>query len=223
MSRRVSGGSAMGLISCPACSRQVSEAAPACPACGHPFAAVQQAATPAAAAPKSPSTTSSTAKGCLAVILLLFVLVVLGKAVGGGDDAPSVGDPGAIAWVATAKANCVRYEEQVNDIKKSEVFRLHQDFPIGQRFTNARGVLKTLRTDHGGDDVAIEVAVAGVEASAATSPDRGTPLYEQVTSLREGQCVIVNGTVVRIASVLERSVMCDLDYAVDFESIAPCN
>jgi predicted amidophosphoribosyltransferase len=29
----------MVLISCPACSRQVSEAAPTCPNCGHPIAA----------------------------------------------------------------------------------------------------------------------------------------------------------------------------------------
>lgn len=28
----------MALISCPACGRQVSEAAPACPGCGHPIA-----------------------------------------------------------------------------------------------------------------------------------------------------------------------------------------
>lgn len=29
----------MALIPCPACDRQVSEAAPACPGCGHPVAA----------------------------------------------------------------------------------------------------------------------------------------------------------------------------------------
>lgn len=29
----------MALIACPACDRQVSEAAPACPGCGHPIAA----------------------------------------------------------------------------------------------------------------------------------------------------------------------------------------
>lgn len=29
----------MALISCPACARQVSEASPTCPGCGHPIAA----------------------------------------------------------------------------------------------------------------------------------------------------------------------------------------
>ena len=29
----------MALISCPTCARQVSEAAPTCPGCGHPIAA----------------------------------------------------------------------------------------------------------------------------------------------------------------------------------------
>ena len=29
----------MALIACPACGRQVSEAAPTCPGCGHPIAA----------------------------------------------------------------------------------------------------------------------------------------------------------------------------------------
>lgn len=28
----------MALIACPACSRQISEAAPTCPGCGHPIA-----------------------------------------------------------------------------------------------------------------------------------------------------------------------------------------
>lgn len=31
----------MALIPCPACARQVSEAAPTCPGCGHPIAAPQ--------------------------------------------------------------------------------------------------------------------------------------------------------------------------------------
>ncbi len=33
----------MALIACPACARQVSEAAPSCPGCGHPIAAPRQA------------------------------------------------------------------------------------------------------------------------------------------------------------------------------------
>jgi len=33
----------MALIPCPACARQVSEAAPTCPGCGHPIAAQRTA------------------------------------------------------------------------------------------------------------------------------------------------------------------------------------
>ena len=31
----------MALIACPACARQVSDAAPTCPGCGHPIAAAR--------------------------------------------------------------------------------------------------------------------------------------------------------------------------------------
>lgn len=35
----------MALIACPACSRQVSEAAVACPGCGHPIAGEREGGT----------------------------------------------------------------------------------------------------------------------------------------------------------------------------------
>ena len=37
----------MALINCPACRREISEAAPSCPGCGHPRAATQLPNSPA--------------------------------------------------------------------------------------------------------------------------------------------------------------------------------
>ncbi len=60
----------MALIPCPACAKEVSIQAPACPHCGHPIAA------PAPAAPTAaPSQQPGCGVGCL--VLLTIILVIL--------------------------------------------------------------------------------------------------------------------------------------------------
>src|SRR5688572_27853878 len=62
----------MALISCSACGHKISEAATACPQCGHP----NQPPPPRPHAKALPSTKSS---GCGIVLLILLVLVVFGS------------------------------------------------------------------------------------------------------------------------------------------------
>lgn len=80
----------MALIPCPACSRQVSAAAPACPGCGHPTAA--SAERPAASFKEALTHPDAVRSGFtvlgvfvaapwIARILALFLVVVLAIAV----------------------------------------------------------------------------------------------------------------------------------------------
>ena len=125
-----------------------------------------------------------------------------------------------VPWIEEAKAGCRMYDMQPNDIRKSDVFRTQKDFPIGKRVDGAHGKLVYLRTDHGGDVAHVVVDVSG--AKLATSSARGTPMYEAVSQLQEGQCVALTAAVKSVESIRERSVMCDLEYAAAFEAIESC-
>jgi len=62
----------MALVTCPDCSSQVSDAAPACPKCGRPFAVV--APTPQPGKFLDPG---ANARSCLGVIAFLFIMAFL--------------------------------------------------------------------------------------------------------------------------------------------------
>lgn len=71
----------MALVSCPACARQVSEDAIACPHCGHPLRRTH------AAVQDGPGCVTS---GCLALVIVAVALLALGRCV--SDDTPVTSD-----------------------------------------------------------------------------------------------------------------------------------
>jgi hypothetical protein len=66
----------MALIACPACSKEVSDAAVSCPSCGHPFRVVTPQVV--VAPPATPKTSFAT-WGCLTIIVVMIIGVLLGK------------------------------------------------------------------------------------------------------------------------------------------------
>ena len=161
-------------------------------------------------------------KGCGCLVLL----AVLGfGAIGRWCDDAQADDE--IAWISQARSDCERYEDAPNDIERSDVFNARKDFVNGKRVDGAHGTAGSIRTTHGGDFVTLTVEVGNASFKSAGGAllgiGRSNPLYEQVRRLEDGGCVVFSGTVVEANSVLERSVMCDLDYRFDFESIRPCD
>jgi hypothetical protein len=70
----------MPLINCPACAREISDAAPSCPGCGHPLRAVAPQVVQIAAPPptKQPSMAESFAAGFIGgTIRVVGVLIAL--------------------------------------------------------------------------------------------------------------------------------------------------
>jgi hypothetical protein len=61
----------MSLIACPACGKQVSKQAPACPQCGQPIAAPPIAPPPQKIVVEQPKSGGSGVGGCLIFLLLL--------------------------------------------------------------------------------------------------------------------------------------------------------
>ncbi|HVS35558.1 MAG TPA: hypothetical protein VMS17_08250 [Gemmataceae bacterium] len=61
----------MALISCPACSREVSSMAPTCPGCGHPIAPPLREAPPQRIVVQQPRSGAGGVLGCLFLLLLL--------------------------------------------------------------------------------------------------------------------------------------------------------
>lgn len=67
----------MALVTCPDCSKQVSDAAPACPGCGRPMAAATVQTTKGSKFLDP----MENARGCLRIVLVLVALAVAGIAV----------------------------------------------------------------------------------------------------------------------------------------------
>lgn len=85
----------MALTTCPDCSKEISDAAPACPHCGRPMVAV--ASTPQGA---KPAAASGCASGCLLVILMFgawifFTSLFSGPSTSSTTPAPARSAPAA--------------------------------------------------------------------------------------------------------------------------------
>src|SRR5690242_15818053 len=71
----------MALIKCPECAKDVSDAAAACPHCGHPIRQAPPTPAIATAAPERSATTkpsSGAGKGCLTMIGTIAALLIFG-------------------------------------------------------------------------------------------------------------------------------------------------
>ena len=112
-------------------------------------------------------------------------------------------------WMKTVTQHCADYRAAPNAIKKNEIAAKQQRFLAGVTITEGRGTLKAIKKlafRQGGDvfKVVIKVGDAtfttlenysdvnemlrlGIRAGKLITP--GSKLYEQVSKLREGQCV----------------------------------
>lgn len=80
----------MALIPCPACERQISEMAPACPGCGHPVASTRAAPQAMPASPAFVQTIEQTSKTYKAM-QLIGIAMILSSFVACSLDSPGAG------------------------------------------------------------------------------------------------------------------------------------
>ena len=130
----------------------------------------------------------------------------------------------ALPWTTNVKANCAAYQAAPNEIKKSAVFNSNQQLLSGVSLQGVQGKLKRLSTNQGGGNLDLKIEVGDVEfTSRPLSPiKRGSAIYDAATEMSVGQCVTVSATNVSASSMVEQSKVCDLEYFVDFASLAPC-
>lgn len=189
----------MALISCEECGGKVSTEAASCPVCGRPVKK------------------GSAVKTLALVLVGLFIIVwiVKGMTVDSGGGASSQAAPaGAPSQVAAATQETMPQEEfelartsklaaysaGINEIQKSAVFnRANEDtdaivMRYGQRIANWVGRIASITTSHGGKDVSISIeSTNGVTYLIDDDALAGSRIYEQVSSLRNGQEVKFSG------------------------------
>lgn len=133
-----------------------------------------------------------------------------------------------VPWLATVRQNCNRYDTGANDIQKSAIFNENQQLIKGQSLSNVKGVLNTIITDHGGDEVSVSTKVGGAKFSAHGMA-KNSNIYNSVSSLAEGQCVIFSGDVNDTRfdfsfamGTAEKTRICAMVYEFRFSSISAC-
>ncbi len=130
-----------------------------------------------------------------------------------------------LPWVADVRSKCRAYRAAPNDIKRSEIYRAVAFSLKAVRIKQAKGRLAVLATTQGGDELrlVIEVGEVTLQTESLFGPiKRGSRVYKQASGLREGSCVVFSARGVKPASMMERSMVCDLDYFARFTSVAGC-
>lgn len=127
-------------------------------------------------------------------------------------------------WLQAVRNNCVSYESAPNEIKKSDVFRSHEEQLKKTKITDVEGVLNKLRTSQGGSDLQLDIKVGDVRfvTSIFEKVKRGTKAYNQVSEMSENQCVVFSANNIRPSSMTEKSKVCDEEYFVQFTDVGPC-
>lgn len=141
--------------------------------------------------------------------------------------APSAAPPAEaqLPWLATVRQNCDAYRGAPNQIQKSRIFRDTEALVRHAVINGVRGTLRSMETNQGGSEVGLTVVVGQTEFATESlmSPIReGSAVYQQASTLREGQCVVFSGTIQGESSLVEESKVCDPEYFFRFTSIAPC-
>lgn len=104
--------SELALIKCPDCDKDVSDAAPSCPNCGHPFSTVSQAPVG-----KKEKKTSRFTIGCLVVFIVAAGVSVIGTLFQKNNPAPQLVKEGDV--VSTKKDSfCGSSPEALDDMVK---------------------------------------------------------------------------------------------------------
>ena len=96
----------MAIIKCAECGRDISDAAAACPGCGHPLKPNAESSRAPAVTPQ-PATAKSTSGGGLpkGALLLVVVLGLLGTCVYIGRDSSTSNDRGSSAYESYQKSS----------------------------------------------------------------------------------------------------------------------
>lgn len=171
----------------------------------------------------------SSATKIVLIVVGCFVLlggcsfIFLVAAIASDEDEVDAGPQ--IELVSKSRAACAKYESAPNEIRKSEIYRLHQAWVPKNVVANARGTVESLTTDQGGDEVRLAIRASGgtFNSSPIISPIvRGTALYNGAAELAEGECVLFSARNIQSGGFLERSKVCDLDYFVEFTLLLPC-
>lgn len=143
----------------------------------------------------------------------------------------AVGEPPAaqVDFIEKLSGWCAHYEAQKNEIKKSAVYRDAITIFKGLKIKELRGKIRAISTDHGGDRLHLEVSVdttrgrAIFGTSSLLGIGRNTKIYNQAAEMVVDQCVLFDAEKVEPASVLEKSMICDLDFLVRFTNLQPCD
>ena len=117
------------------------------------------------------------------------------------------------------KTACRLYDDQPNDIKKSEIYRGTESFyrKMGA-VKDWVGILRTISTDQGGS-----VATLMIDFGSSTVRDRevvlGSSVYKSAADLAENQLVLFSGRRLRDYNATERGKVCNPDFLIDLTSI----
>jgi hypothetical protein len=141
------------------------------------------------------------------------------------DDPGGKDDESGLPFIKEVKANCDKYKSAPNEIKKSAIFKANEEQLSAVSLKDVRGKLKSMRTSQGGGELTIRIDVGSVEfttESLFAAIKKGSPVYDAVTDMTEGQCVIFSAEGLKASSVVEQSQVCDTEYFAKFTSVKGC-
>ena len=128
-----------------------------------------------------------------------------------------------IPWINQIESSCTAYKNAKNQIQASAVYKQYDESfkPNTDRVvSNIRGVLSSISTDHGGDDVYISIKIHGYRFDDQ-DVDKGTKVYNQAAELTEGQCVQFSGSF-HVSAFTERGKVCPDEFFGELSDIRPC-
>ncbi|NTU72800.1 zinc ribbon domain-containing protein [Candidatus Roizmanbacteria bacterium] len=130
----------------------------------------------------------------------------------------------SMPWIDDITGYCLKYKRAANEIVASAIFR---DFESAyhpeqaRHVESAQGILTSISTDHGGDDVYIRIKIDNLTFHDQDT-DKGQKVYNQATNLTKGQCVQFSGNF-RSSGFTELGKICPIDFFGELDNIIPCN
>lgn len=117
------------------------------------------------------------------------------------------------------RSACNSYDNQPNEIKKSEIFRasltIYRDMGQVKDWT---GILRRISTDQGGT-----TATLRIHMGSSTVWDKevriGSTVYKAAADLSEDQAVVFSGRLLRDYNMSERGKVCDPDFLITLTAI----
>jgi hypothetical protein len=183
------------------------------------------AANPAAYTNPGDATVAIVIGGIVSGLLVLGVIINVANGGIRSSSSSSNSSPASLPFVSKAQANCERYKDAKNEIKKSEIFRENEDMLKDVELTDIKGTLKSISTSQGGADLSLRIEVGDVTfaTEGLFAPiKKGSAVYKTASDMSEGQCVIFSASGLQANSVVEQSKVCDTDYFAKFTSLKSC-